>query len=228
MMRTTIAVLGGTGHEGRGLAMRWAAAGHPVIIGSRDAERARAAAEALMGQAAGSSITGTDNRTAAERCDIAVLTVPYAAHRETLDGVRNALRHKILVDVTVPLMPPKVARVQLPPETSAAMAAQVFLGPEVRVVSAFQNVSAHLLETVGSPVDCDVLVCGDDKEARDVVVALAGAAGMRGIHGGVLANSVAAEALTSVLIFINGRYKTKAAGIRFTGIADVPSSTDRA
>jgi 8-hydroxy-5-deazaflavin:NADPH oxidoreductase len=143
-------------------------------------------------------------------------------------GVRNALRHKILVDVTVPLMPPKVARVQLPPETSAAMAAQVFLGPEVRVVSAFQNVSAHLLETVGSPVDCDVLVCGDDKEARDVVVALAGAAGMRGIHGGVLANSVAAEALTSVLIFINGRYKTKAAGIRFTGIADVPSSTDRA
>ena len=227
-MRATIAVLGGTGHEGRGLAMRWAAAGHPVIIGSRDAERARAAAEALMGQAAGSSITGTDNRTAAERCDIAVLTVPYAAHRETLDGVRNALRRKILVDVTVPLMPPKVARVQLPPETSAAMAAQVFLGPEVRVVSAFQNVSAHLLETVGSPVDCDVLVCGDDKEARDVVVALAGAAGMRGIHGGVLANSVAAEALTSVLIFINGRYKTKAAGIRFTGIADVPSSTDRA
>jgi hypothetical protein len=227
-MKATIAVLGGTGHEGRGLAMRWAAAGHPVIIGSRDAERARAAAEALMGQAAGSSITGTDNRTAAERCDIAVLTVPYAAHRETLDGVKNALRHKILVDVTVPLMPPKVARVQLPPETSAAMAAQVFLGPEVRVVSAFQNVSAHLLETVGSPVDCDVLVCGDDKEARDVVVALAGAAGMRGIHGGVLANSVAAEALTSVLIFINGRYKTKAAGIRFTGIADVPSSTDRA
>lgn len=227
-MRATIAVLGGTGHEGRGLAMRWAAAVHPVIIGSRDAERARAAAEALMGQAAGSSITGTDNRTAAERCDIAVLTVPYAAHRETLDGVKNALHHKILVDVTVPLMPPKVARVQLPPETSAAMAAQVFLGPEVRVVSAFQNVSAHLLETVGSPVDCDVLVCGDDKEARNVVVALAGAAGMRGIHGGVLANSVAAEALTSVLIFINGRYKTKAAGIRFTGIADVPSSTDRA
>ena len=228
IMKATIAVLGGTGHEGRGLAMRWAAAVHPVIIGSRDAERARAAAEALMGQAAGSSITGTDNRTAAERCDIAVLTVPYAAHRETLDGVKNALRHKILVDVTVPLMPPKVARVQLPPETSAAMAAQVFLGPEVRVVSAFQNVSAHLLETVGSPVDCDVLVCGDDKEARNVVVALAGAAGMRGIHGGVLANSVAAEALTSVLIFINGRYKTKAAGIRFTGIADVPSSTDRA
>jgi len=226
-MKATIAVLGGTGHEGRGLAMRWAAAAHPVIIGSRDAERARAAAEALMRQVAGSSITGTDNRTAAERCDIAVLTVPYAAHRETLDGVRNALRHKILVDVTVPLVPPKVARVQLPPETSAAMAAQALLGPEVRVVSAFQNVSAHLLKTVGAPVDCDVLVCGDDKEARDVVIALAGAAGMRGIHGGVLANSVAAEALTSVLIFINGRYKTKAAGIRFTGIADVPSSTDR-
>ena len=131
-MKATIAVLGGTGHEGRGLAMRWAAAAHPVIIGSRDAERARAAAETLMRQVAGSFITGTDNRTAAERCDIAVLTVPYAAHRETLDGVRNALRHKILVDVTVPLVPPKVARVQLPPETSAAMAAQALLGPEVR------------------------------------------------------------------------------------------------
>ncbi len=226
-MKATIAVLGGTGHEGTGLAMRWAAAGHPVIIGSRDAERARAAAEALKRQVTGSSITGTDNRTAAERCDIAVLTVPYAAHRATLKGVRNALRHKIVVDVTVPLVPPKVARVQLPPETSAAMAAQALLGPEVRVVSAFQNVSAHLLETVGSPVDCDVLICGDDKEAREVVIALAGAAGMRGIHGGVLANSVAAEALTSVLIFINGRYKTKAAGIRFTGIEDVPSSIDR-
>jgi NADPH-dependent F420 reductase len=108
------------------------------------------------------------------------------------------------------------------------MAAQALLGPEVRVVSAFQNVSAHLLETVDAPVDCDVLVCGDDKTARDIVVALAGAAGMRGIHGGVLANSVAAEALTSVLIFINGRYKTKASGIRFTGIPDRPSAADEA
>lgn len=226
-MKATIAVLGGTGHEGRGLAMRWAAAGHPVIIGSRDAERGRAAASALMQKVAESSITGTDNHAAAGRCDIAVLTVPYAAHRETLNGVRNALRHKILVDVTVPLVPPKVARVQLPPETSAAMAAQALLGPEVRVVSAFQNVSSHLLKTVGAAVDCDVLVCGDDKEAREVVVALAAAAGMRGIHGGVLANSVAAEALTSVLIFINGRYKTKAAGIRITGIAEALASADQ-
>jgi 8-hydroxy-5-deazaflavin:NADPH oxidoreductase len=227
-MTATIAVLGGTGHEGRGLAMRWAAAGHPLIIGSRDAERAHAAASALMQQVAGCSITGTDNRTAAERCDIAVLTVPYAAHRATLAGVGDALRHKILVDVTVPLVPPKVARVQLPPETSAAIAAQALLGPEVKVVSAFQNVSAHLLETVTSPVDCDVLVCSDDKAARDIVVALASAAGMRGIHGGALANSVAAEALTSVLIFINGRYKTKASGIRFTGIPDGPSQTGEA
>ncbi len=228
IMKATIAVLGGTGHEGKGLALRWAAAGHPVIIGSRDARRAHGAAEALVQQMPGSSVTGSDNPTAAERCDIAVLTVPYAAHRETLAGVRHALRHKILVDVTVPLVPPKLARVQLPPETSAAMAAQALLGPEVRVVSAFQNVSAHLLESAGTPVDCDVLVCGDDKEAREIIVALAGAAGMRGIHGGVLANSVAAEALTSVLIFINGRYKTRAAGIRFTGIPDDPSSAGKA
>jgi 8-hydroxy-5-deazaflavin:NADPH oxidoreductase len=223
IMKANIAVLGGTGHVGKGLAMRWARAGHPVIVGSRDAKRAHAAAEALLSHVPRSSVTGTDNWTAAERCDIAVLTVPYAAHRETLDGVRNALRQKILVDVTVPLVPPKVTRVQLPPETSAAMAAQALLGAEVRVVSAFQNVSAHLLETLDAPVDCDVVVCGDDKSARGIVVELAKAAGMRGIHGGVLANSVAAEALTSVLIFINGCYKTKASGIRFTGIPDGPS-----
>jgi len=154
-----------------------------------------------------------------------VLTVPYVAHRATLEAVRDALSGKILVDVTVPLLPPKVSRVQLPPEDSAAVAAQAILGPDVKVVSAFQNVSAHFLETVEGLVDCDVLVCGDDKDARESVVALARAAGMRGIHGGVLANSTAAEALTSVLIFLNGRYKIKSSGIRFTGIPDDPAAT---
>jgi len=118
-----------------------------------------------------------------------------------------------------------VSRVQLPPEDSAAVAAQAILGPDVKVVSAFQNVSAHFLETVEGFVDCDVLVCGDDKDARESVVALARAAGMRGVHGGVLANSTAAEALTSVLIFLNGRYKIKSSGIRFTGIPDDSTAT---
>ena len=224
-MKPTIAVLGGTGQEGRGLALRWAHAGYPVIIGSRDAERAKAAAIAMLQQVPASSVTGADNRSAVARCEIAVLTVPYAAHRPTLESVKDALQGKLLIDVTVPLMPPKVARVQLPPEDSAAVAAQALLGPGVRVVSAFQNVSAHLLETLGAPVDCDVLVCGDDKDARSVAVELAHAAGMRGIHGGVLANSTAAEALTSVLIFINGRYKIKTSGIRFTGIPDEPEAS---
>ncbi len=161
-----------------------------------------------------------DNRAAAEQGALVVLTVPYAAHRATLEGLGDALRGKILVDVTVPLMPPHVARVQLPPEGSAAVAAQRLLGPEVKVVSAFQNVSSHLLETLAAAVDCDVLVCGDDKEARAVVVDLARAAGMRGIHGGALANSAAAEALTSVLIFINRRYGLKSSGIRFTGLPE--------
>ena len=123
------------------------------------------------------------------------------------------------------MLPPKVTRVQLPPEGSAAVAAQTVLGPDVKVLSAFQNVSAHFLETTEGLVDCDVLVCGDDKDARESVIALARAAGMRGIHGGVLANSAAAEALTSVLIFLNGRYKIRGSGIRFTGIPDDPAAT---
>lgn len=170
---------------------------------------------------------GATNVAAAESATICVLTVPYAAHRATLEAVRHALSGKILVDVTVPLLPPKVTRVQLPPEDSAAVAAQTILGPDVKVVSAFQNVSAsaHYLETVESFVDCNVLVCGDDKDARESVVALALAAGMRGIHGGVLANSAAAEPLTSVLIFLNGRYKVKVSGIRFTGIPDDSTAT---
>ena len=219
-MKPTIAVLGGTGQEGGGLALRWAHAGYPVVIGSREAGRAAAKAAEIAGRLGGGVVEGGDNRRAAERGDIVVLTVPYAAHRATLEAVKDALAGKLLVDVTVPLVPPQVARVQLPPEGSAAVAAQRLLGPTVKVVSAFQNVSAHLLESVTAPVDCDVLVCGDDKEARAAVVALAEAAGMRGIHGGALANSAAAEALTSVLIFVNRRYGLKHSGIRFTGLPE--------
>ncbi|HYM33119.1 MAG TPA: NADPH-dependent F420 reductase [Candidatus Cybelea sp.] len=223
-MKATIAVLGGTGHEGRGLALRWAKAGYPIVIGSRDGERAIAAAAEMAASVRGASVAGASNVAAAERATIAVLTVPYAAQKATLESVKHALQGKILVDVTVPLQPPRVARVQLPPQDSAVLAGQELLGPGVKVVSAFQNVSAHLLESPGDTIDCDVLVCGDDKDARGAVIELARAAGMRGIHGGALVNSAAAEALTSVLIFINGRYKIQSSGIRFTGIPDEPAT----
>jgi len=215
----TIAVLGGTGAEGAGLAFRWMRAGHPVIIGSRDPARAQATADEL-----GDGARGATNIDAARACDIAVLTVPFAAQKPTLADVKDALAGKILVDVTVPLVPPRVARVQLPPEGSAAQAAQLVLGDDVRVVSAFQSVSAHHLRDPDYQIDCDVLICGDDPEAREQVVRLAAAAGMRGLHAGVLAIAAATEALTSVLIAMNRRYKVPSAGIRITGLTEDPAA----
>lgn len=216
--KATVAVLGGSGAEGSGLALRIAHAGYPVIIGSRDAARAAEAARELSEHAKGAKISGTDNLSAARQAELAILTVPWAAQLSTLESVKDGLSGKILVDVTVPLVPPKVNRVQLPPEQSAAVAAQKLLGDKVRVVSAFQNVSAHQLKHLDHEVNCDVLVCGDDKDAREVVVQLAKDAGMRAFHAGSLANSAASEALTSVLIFLNQRYKSPGSGIRITGL----------
>jgi NADPH-dependent F420 reductase len=220
MSKQSVAILGGSGAEGGGLALRFAAAGYKVVIGSREAAKAQDAAKKIAERLPKAQIYGADNQSAAGQADIVVLTVPFGAQRSTLEDVRQQLQGKILVDVTVPLVPPKVSQVQLPAEHSAAIGAQKLLGENVKVVSAFQNVSAHQLEHLGEPVDCDVLVCGDDKEAREAVVQLARDAGMIAWHGGVLANSVAAEALTSVLIFMNRRYKVPGTGIRITGLAD--------
>jgi NADPH-dependent F420 reductase len=162
-------------------------------------------------------VRGGSNQEAALQ-EIVVLAVPFAAQLATAASVREQLAGKILIDVTVPLVPPKVSRVQLPSEGSAAVALQRKLGDTVKVVSAFQNVSASHLKDPGHAVDCDVLVCGDDAAARETVIGLASDAGMRGWHAGPLANSVAAEALTSVLIAINQRYKVSGAGIRITGV----------
>lgn len=208
-----IAVIGGTGAEGSGLAMRWAQAGYRVLVGSRDAARA---AE----MAAGFGAEGMDNQAAASACDIAVLTVPYGAQRATLTDLSAALQGKILVDVTVPLVPPKVMRVQLPDEGCAALVAQSVLGEGVRVVSAFQNVSAGHLNDPAHVIDCDVLITGDDPEARAEVVKLASAAGLNGIEAGPLDNAVAAEAMTSLLIWINRKYKSPGAGLRITALPD--------
>jgi len=218
MQPRTIAVIGGTGKEGSGLALRWAHAGHRVLIGSRAAERAGETAAAINAKLGGERAAGMDNLAAAQRGDIAVLTVPYAAQLDTLSAIKPALAGKILIDVTVPLVPPQVSRVQLPEGGSAVLNAQKLVGDGVRVVSAFQNVSAEHLGVIGHSIDCDVLVCGDDKDARGEVIALARDAGMRAFHGGPLANSAAAEALTSALIAINRQYKIKHSGIRITGL----------
>jgi len=216
--RRKIAVLGGSGAQGSALALRFAAAGHEVTIGSREAQRARAAAAALSTRA-GEPITGADNRGAAGAAEIVILTVPYAAQRTTVTAVLDQLRGKILVDATVPLIPPKVSVVQLPEGRSAVAAMQELAGASVRVVSAFQNVSAAHLGELGHEVDCDVLVCGDDQRACDVVIGLCADVGLRALYAGPIGNSAAAEALTSALIAINRRYKVAGgAGIRITGI----------
>lgn len=215
--KPAIAVLGGAGHEGAGLAARWAKAGYPVIIGSRNAERAQDAARELAEKTRG-RVAGAANADAARQGAIVVLAVPYAAQATLADEVKDALAGKILIDVTVPLVPPKVGRVQLPQGGSAVEALQQRLGADVRVVAAFQNVSAHQLSDLDHAVECDVLVSGDDEAARETVCELARAIGMTAWAAGPLANSAAAEALTSVLISINRRYKfPEGAGIRIVG-----------
>jgi NADPH-dependent F420 reductase len=211
----TIAVVGGTGELGGALARRLVRAGRNVIIGSRTAERAVAAARALSGEL-GNAVKGDSNSGAARDSGIVLVAVPYAAQAGTLQDIRAFVQGKIVIDTTVPLVPPKVMRVQLPAQGSAAVIAQQILGPEVRVVSAFHNVAARKLAADGD-VDCDVLVFGDDKAARESAAQIVSLCGLRALHGGPLANSAAAEALTSVLIFLNKAYSVEGAGIRITG-----------
>jgi 8-hydroxy-5-deazaflavin:NADPH oxidoreductase len=218
-----LAILGGTGDLGTGLARRWAQAGYRVIIGSRTLEKAETAtadlrevmAERGIGDVA---VEAMENLAAAEAASIVTLTVPFSHQASTLEHVKPALQGKILIDVTVPLVPPKVARVQLPEQGSAGQIAQEILGEDVAVVSAFQNVAAHHLQE-GKGLECDVLVCGNKKDARAEVITLVEAAGMKGYHAGMIYNAAAAEALTSVLITINKQYKCHA-GIKISGLGD--------
>jgi hypothetical protein len=214
--KPTLAIVGGTGALGAGLAHRLHRAGYRIVIGSRSADKAQAAARALA-SAGMPPPSGSTNADAARLADIVVVTVPWASQAQILDEIAPYVAGKLVVDTTVPLVPPRVARVQLPPEDSAALTAQKRLGPGVRVVSAFHNVAAHKLAH-DEAIDCDVLVFGDEPKDREQVLALAAAAGLNAIHAGPLANSVAAEALTSVLIGINRNYKVDGAGIRITGI----------
>lgn len=214
----TVAVLGGTGKEGSGLAVRWALNGYRVLIGSRDASKAIEKCAELNRELGGEYLTGVQNAAAAQVADIVVVSVPYSAQMDTIEGVREYLSGKIVVDVTVPLAPPDVRTVHIPEGGSAVLNAQKLLGDRVRLVGAFQNVSAEKLRNPDTEVDCDVLVCSDHDDAKAEVIKLVEAAGMRGIDAGPLANSAAAEALTPVLLYINKAYKVKGSGIRITGI----------
>ncbi|MEZ5549460.1 MAG: NADPH-dependent F420 reductase [Pseudomonadales bacterium] len=215
----TIAILGGTGDLGTGLAIRWSRAGHRIVIGSRTLEKATNAVAELKKISPDTPAVPMENAAAAAAGDIVVLTVPAEHQLSTLEGVRAGLQGKILIDVTVPLVPPKVGTVQLPPEGSAGKRAQELLGDEVMVVSAFQNIAAHLLQQ-DVKIECDVLVAGNKKEARQTVIDLITQAGMTGWHAGPIANAAAAEALTSILIHINRQGVISHAGIKIVGQAD--------
>ncbi len=219
MAKATIAILGGTGDLGTGLAIRWAKAGHQIVIGSRTQEKADAAVAELRKISPSTQARAMVNPAAAAAGEIVVLTVPFEHQISTLESVREGLAGKILIDVTVPLIPPKVGTVQLPPEGSAGKRAQNCVGDGVKVVTAFQNVAAHLLQQ-DVKIECDVLVAGNSKEARDTVIALVEEAGMSGWHAGPIENSAAAEALTSILIQINRRHDISHSGIKIVGQAD--------
>lgn len=214
--RQTIAILGGTGDLGTGLAIRWSKAGHKIIIGSRTLEKARNAVAELHKISPDTPAEAMENADAAAAGSLVVLTVPAEHQVSTLEHVRNGLAGKILIDVTVPLVPPKVGTVQLPDPGCAGQRAQELLGDDVMVVSAFQNVAAHLLQQ-DVHIECDVLVSGNKKAARQQVIDLISQAGMKGWHAGPIANAAAAEALTSVLIQINRQGDISHAGIRIVG-----------
>jgi 8-hydroxy-5-deazaflavin:NADPH oxidoreductase len=213
-----IAILGGTGKEGRGLAMRWAAAGYPIIIGSRQKERAEATAKEINEELAVNTASGLENKEATRRADICVLTVVQAAHREILESLVEELQGKILVDATsrVDYRDPQ------PPEPpSAAQQAHIILGQNVQVVAAFQNIPARKLsQSIDQPLDADVLVCSDDLHAANKVIELAHAAGMKGYYAGKLDNAIVVESLTSILISLNKHYHVKDASLRISGIDD--------
>jgi hypothetical protein len=211
-----VAITGGTGKQGSGLALRWARAGVHVVLGSRDPSKAADKAAELSAKA-GVPIEGRTQVDAAAAADVVVLSVPYAAHAQTIDELRPVLGGKRVLDVVVPLDPKRVFAVNLPPGLSAAMEAQAAL-PGVPVASALHHVSSVHLQDPDHPLTADVLVCSDDAGwlagAADLVAKL----GCRALDGGPLRNSIAVEAFTSVLLHLNRRYKAKSAGLKIDGI----------
>lgn len=214
-----IAILGGTGREGSGLALRWGASGEEVIIGSRNAERAAAVAKRLNRLLPAATIRGASNLQAALEADVAVLTVPCTAHLAALTEVKEALCGKLLIDTTVLLDPKTHERLVPAHHGSALQEAQELLGPSVMVAAAFQNIGFDLLKDLGKVIDCDVLVCGDDPHARRRAALLVAKAGLRAIDAGSSRHAGTIEGLTALLIDLKRRYKTKETGIRVTGLS---------
>jgi len=212
-----VAILGGTGKEGPGLAMRWAKAGYTILIGSRQAEKAQATAQEINQTLGIQTVQGYENAMAARQAQICVLTVVQSAHQEALNGLKEALQGKILVDATarVDFRDPKP-----PTPPAAARQAQELLGEGVRVVAAFQNVPAAALRKLDQPLHSDVLVCADDLEAAEAVIQLAKDGGMQAYYAGGLDNALVVEGLTALLISLNKHYKTKTASIRVAGLGD--------
>jgi NADPH-dependent F420 reductase len=216
-----LSIIGGTGALGRSLALRALRHGIPVCIGSRNIERARTVCDELRADIPEAVVIAASNLVAAQRGAIVVVTVPFAHQIASLQEIKPGVSGKIVIDTTVPLMPPKVARVQLPTDHSAAVQAQRILGESARVVSALHNTSALLLGSASGARELgDVLVFGDDKASRATVIELLQAIGLRALHAGPLANSTSAEAMTSVLIFMNKAYGTEHAGLRITSLPE--------
>lgn len=222
-----IGIVGGTGREGKGLGLRWARAGHEVALGSRDEERARARADELRAGVhagglpqtpGGGSITGGSNEWAVKDAAVVVLSVPYGAHAETLKALAPHLAGKVVIDITVPLRPPKVHQVHLPEGQAAALEAQAILGAGTPLVAALHHVSSAHLGDADHGVDCDVLVCSDDKAALDLALGLIAELGVRAFDAGPLRNAIALESLTPVLLHMGKRYGSPGLGIRITGL----------
>jgi hypothetical protein len=209
-------ITGGTGKQGSGLALRWARAGVQVLLGSRDAAKAVARAAELSAKA-GAPIEGRSQLDAASAADVVVLSVPYAAHAQTIDELRPVLAGKRILDVVVPLDPKRVFAVNLPPGLSAAMEAQAAL-PGVPVASALHHVSSVHLQDPDHPLTADVLVCSDDPAWLAGAADLVSKLGCRTLDAGPLRNSIAIESFTSVLLHLNKRYKVKSAGLKIDGI----------
>ncbi len=213
-----IGIVGGTGKEGAGLAQRWAAAGHDVIIGSRDAERARGRAAELATGAAAGRVSGMGNRDAAAAADIVVLTVPATGLAATLGDLVAACRGKVVISTVVPLTFGGPRLFTPPPAGSAAEEAAAILGPEADLVAAFHHIAAHELSAGDHPIECDLLVCGGSPKAKTLVSDLGASMGLRAVDVGPLANAGPVEGITALLATVNRRYKLKNSGIKITGL----------
>jgi 8-hydroxy-5-deazaflavin:NADPH oxidoreductase len=215
-----IAIIGGTGKEGNAIAHRFAQAGVRVLIGSRDAAKAQNAANELNARVGVSAlrVEGYSNRDAAAQADVVLLAVPYAGMTPILEDVRDAAQGKIVISVVSSLDPERKSRAKPPAAGSVTAEVQQFFGDAAKVVCAFQNISPEKLEAVTEKIDTDVIVCGNDKDARAAVIELICRIGVDAFDGGALANAVAVEALTAILIAVNIKYKVKGAGIRLTGV----------